>query len=146
LQALMILFLVKIFSKLGFVVLIEDFVPTIMLDHIGYFRLYRNSVVSSNRILAGTSKILLHTFVGRTNDLACIYLEGSCQTRLSRSQKRGFRIVEPRTFHDRIHGKALLPLISKLCTSMVIIDTNNKSVKEVFHEIRTKTSDYLNPI
>ena len=134
-QTTLLLLLVKIFSKLRMIILIEDFIPAIIVDHYIYLRLFKNFKLSDFYTLSILYNFLLSTFL-KDENIICIHLQGSRQVRQLRSYKRGYRIVDPNSLHDKVHERAIGHLVQILCPKCIMIETDQKTIKETFFEIR----------
>jgi len=131
-----ILFLLNILLRLGIYVFVEDFVPTVTLEHILYLKLYRGESISTNRLIGKLFRIMHRIFSEKLSaKVLCIHLQSSSGVRLLRSIKRGRGIIDSHTMHDYVHEQCLMNVTSNMCRNLVVIETSDMSVVEVFREI-----------
>ena len=130
LQELVFLFYGTIITRLGFYILVEDFLPPIELDHDLFIKLYSDDQQSKllPRIYDRLRGIVRRALPART---ICIVLQANGSTRLGRSVARGYRRVDIGSVHDK-YRELNLELISKsMFEECIVLNTENRLIKEV---------------
>ena len=108
------------------VLILEDSLPVILLDHLTYYLLYRNHGVSKDKVLLTLYRVVLSNWLSLEGVTLCVYLRASARMRYLRSIKRGYRIVNAAVPHDRLRGGFLISIARKLCGNVTIINTESK--------------------
>ncbi|ADY01257.1 hypothetical protein VMUT_1050 [Vulcanisaeta moutnovskia 768-28] len=134
LQSIVIATASKIMNLMGINVLIEDYLPTIILDHIEYARLYmEDHELDRDRAIKALYKLSL-TLMNMLTPIA-IYVHANTKTRLSRSINRGYRIVNPDILHDNLRSKALLTVMRLSMGNNVHVINNNGPLSETRRQL-----------
>lgn len=135
-QELIFLFAVKMLNFLDVYVTVEDFFPTIDLEHNQYAKLYENDANASHTIakrLAEKLKSLI--FRSFPTDSACVYLQTNMISRYNRSIERGYRIVNTRSLHDQYRDSDLEDYSKAVCKKCIVVNTDSHSISDVFRDV-----------
>jgi hypothetical protein len=141
LQSVIIAVISKILIRLGVSVVVEDYVPAIMHDHIFYNTLYSNHRLSKDPIIRTLHEMTIAS-MNNLNPLI-IYVDADVKTRFIRSIKRGFRIVSPETLYDTARRRLLIKVARMLINDdqVLIVDNNGpitntkRQVIEILHKV-----------
>ncbi len=137
LQEIVFIMTARTLTKLGFYVLIEDFSPTIKLEHDLFLRLYTKQTQSNEGLI---KKILdlLNRIVYRIYpvDSVCVFLQAQGATRSQRSARRGYRAINPSTLEDQNREKNLESLSRMFCQYCVVVNTDELSIRQVFEKVQ----------
>ena len=133
LQLLFAAVLFSAISRLKTMVLIEDYIPVVLGDHILYSKVYPGIDLRRDRFLI----LVLHRLIQRIaqkdcDSSVCIYLEAPTEERVRRSKARGYREVKAEILHDRFRSASLKPICLKVWKRVISIDTGTSSPAHTF--------------
>ncbi len=133
-QEIAFLMLAKILTSLGFCILIEDFTPTIELDHELFIQMYADNE-KSRRLLRFRN--MLTDIIQRMlpSRCVCVILQAKVPTRLERSVRRGYRMVDAGSIHDERREANLEKISRSMFEECILINTDGLSIKEVFQNL-----------
>mgnify|MGYP001773439471 FL=1 len=120
----------KILNTMGINVVIEDYTPTIILDHILYKKLYTD--IDTNNLVANIYEINLSLL--QTLKPVGIYVNADRDVRVKRSIARGYRVVRPETLHDNVRSSILIKVMNATIGQVYMVD-NNGSLEETRRQI-----------
>ena len=120
-QAIAIAAVSKILNAMGINVVIEDYTPTIILDHTLYKKLYANN--------KNTNKLVMKMYETNLAVLQAlrpvgIYVKADREIRIKRSIARGYRVARPEILHDNVRNGILIRVINETMDKVYIIDNN----------------------
>jgi len=99
-------------KSLGFTVLVEDYIPQMMADHIIYFKLYRRNSRLLKAILRAENRLISSLGLSQ---VICVYINVSDATRIAREYARSKSIIFAIGFYNRaVRGL----LVKKICNYM----------------------------
>lgn len=130
-QSIAIAAAAKALGMVGINVVIEDYTPTIILDHTLYKRLYANTQ-NTSRLIMTLYKINLATLLALRSIGIYVYTDG--EARVRRSLVRGYRVARPEILHDSAKGSALVKAM-KLMLDEVYVINNNGSLIETKRQV-----------
>jgi hypothetical protein len=135
-QLLFVAAVLQLVSRLGFVILVEDFAPTIMVDHNTYLKTYGHTSVMDTHFIRRLHELVrsfaLASQGGRS---LCVYLWSTEKERQKRSEARGFRIADISTLHDSERGEVLRSSLPCYCRSVLNLDTTAVSPETIAQRI-----------
>src|SRR5437867_4264246 len=132
LQLLFAAVLFSAISRLKTMVLIEDYIPVILGEHILYSKVYAGNDFRRDRFLIMLYRLIQRIAQKDWDSSVCIYLEAPTEERVSRSKARGYREVKPEILHDRFRNAALKPICLKIWKRVISIDTGTGSPTHTF--------------
>src|SRR5437867_7023837 len=132
LQLLFAAVLFSAISRLKTMVLIEDYIPVILGEHILYSKVYAGNDFRRDRFLPILYRLIQRIAQKDYDSSVCIYLEAPTEERVSRSKARGYREVKAETLHERFRNASLKPICLKVWKRVISIDTGTSSPAHTF--------------
>ena len=129
-QSMAIAAVSKILNIMGIDVIIEDYTPTIILDHTLYKKLYIN--INTNKLVTNIYKINLAAL--QALKPVGIYVNADRDVRIRRSMARGYRVVRPETLHDNVRSNILIKVMNATIGQVYMVN-NNGSLEETRRQI-----------
>lgn len=120
--------IVKILNTLGIIVLIEDYAPQMILDHLLYSKLYKDSNTTVHNIIVYIeSKVV--TKLLKESFFIHVYA-----TSVERARRRS--LTEVVGFYNEVtRSKLVISLYKKVSSQYIVVDTTNKTPLDTFFEI-----------
>jgi hypothetical protein len=109
----------NIMLRIGFVVVVEDHLPTMVLDHFLYSRLYGGRI---DGLLVDLYRISMRLV--RSGNAIGVYINTDPGVRVSRSRLRGYREADINVLHDKARSAPLLRILRSLTDDVVVVDNN----------------------
>ena len=116
----------KILNTMGINVVIEDYIPTIILDHILYKKLYANNK-NTNKLVMSLYEISL-AILHELRPLG-IYVYANDDVRIRRSLARGYRVARPESFYERVRSSVLIKVMKLIINQIYIVNNNGPLVE-----------------
>ena len=132
LQLLFAAVLLSAISRLKTMVLIEDYIPVVLGEHILYSKVYARKDFRRDRFLIMLYRLIQRIAQKDCDSSICIYLEAPTEERVSRSIARGYREVKAEILHDRFRSASLKPICLKVWKRVISIDTGTSSPAHTF--------------
>ena len=140
-QEVLLVGAVTIAGHLGINVLIEDFTPTVSLEHIVYLNIYGKREAISGLLAFGSYHLVSSlTKTWLRDQVMCLYLAASPQVREGRSNKRGHRFTDTATLHDLARQGLLVKFVKRGYVNQTVIETDKKGIHEVFLDVKERIS------
>ncbi len=132
-QSIAIAVITRLLNMVGINVVVEDYLPTIILDHTLYKKLYARST-TNNKIINTLYNSSLATLQA-LRPMGGIYVHADTDVRVKRSIMRGgYRVARPDILHDNVRNHALITAM-KLTINEIHIINNNGSLTETRKQI-----------
>ena len=132
LQLLILTLSLKLLTKLGVLVLLEDYIPTSTIEYELYLKLYRQTNIANFFLLSILMRIL---YAVSENSTICIYLHAHKKERLKRSLTRGYNLVDYSKPHDKIRESMLYDAAKNFCKKTIYIDNSEMDIRSTFQAI-----------
>ena len=132
LQLLFAAVLLSAISRLKTMVLIEDYIPVVLGEHILYSKVYAGNDFRRDRFLVMLYRLIQRIAQKDCDSSVCIYLEAPTEERVSRSKARGYREVKAEILHDRFRSASLRPICLKVWKRVISLDTSTSSPAHTF--------------
>src|SRR5437867_1106684 len=132
LQLLFAAVLLSAISRLKTMVLIEDYIPVVLGEHILYSKVYARKDFRRDRFLIMLYRLIQRVALKDCDSSVCVYLEAPTEERVRRSRARGYREVKTEILHDRFRSASLKPICLKVWKRVISIDTGKSSPAHTF--------------
>ena len=132
LQLLLAAVVFSAISRLKTMVLIEDYIPVVLGEHILYSKVYAGNDFRRDRFLAMLYRLIQRIAQKDCDSSVCIYLEAPTEERVSRSKARGYGEVKAEILHDRFRSTTLKPICLKVWKRVISVDTGSSSPTHTF--------------
>ena len=132
LQLFILTLWIKLLTKLGILVLLEDYIPASTIEYELYLKLYGQTNIENFYPLSILMRIL---YAGSKNSTICIYLHAHKKERLKRSLTRGHNLVDYSKPHDKVRKSMLYERTKIFCKKTIYIDNSEMDIRSTFQAI-----------
>jgi len=132
LQLLILTLWIKLLTKLGILVLLEDYIPASTIEYELYLKLYGQTNIANFFPLSILMRIL---YAVSENSTICIYLDARKKERLKRSLTRGHDLVDYSKPHDKVRESMLYDATKNFSKKTIYIDDSEMDIRSTFQAI-----------
>ena len=138
LQLLIVNLSIKLLTKLGILVLLEDYIPVHIIEYELYLKLYKKTNIMNFFPLSILMRIL---YAKSKNTIICVYVYAHKKERLKRSLMRGYDLVDYKKPHDKIRESMLYEITKNFCKKIIYINNSDLDIRLTFQTILNRLSN-----